>query len=60
MNTTTLVITLTPPQRERFLRFLDRCRLEGSEVPAFAEIRNLVAAAKPVPAAESTSTLQPS
>jgi hypothetical protein len=51
----TVTITLTLPQRERFLRFLDRCRLDGSEVPAFVEIRNLVAGAKsapPAPAAE--------
>ena len=47
----TVTIALTLPQRERFLRFLDRCRLDGSEVPAFVEIRNLVASAKPSPVA---------
>lgn len=42
----TVTVTLTLQQRDRLLKFLDRARLDGAEVPAFVEIRNLLTSAK--------------
>jgi hypothetical protein len=42
-----LSITLSQAQQQRLLKFLDRVQLTGAEVPAFAQIRNLILAARP-------------
>ena len=40
-------IHLTPQQRDRLLKLLKRATLTGVEVPAYAELFNLICSAKP-------------
>jgi hypothetical protein len=44
-----VLLRLTLPQRDRLLEFLRRASLTGKEVPAFAELNNLITTAKPEP-----------
>jgi hypothetical protein len=44
-----LILRLTSQQRDRLLEFLKRATLSGKEVPAWAELSNLITTAKPEP-----------
>jgi hypothetical protein len=45
MNNKKLTVKLTPAERDRLLKFLDRAQLTGAEVGAFVQVRNAVASA---------------
>lgn len=47
----TIVISMSPGQRMRLLRFLDHVQLTGMEAQALVELRNLIASATPGSAA---------